>query len=90
MAHGASDETVILGNGKQIAYQSYWTAVLEKVNGKWMALRLHVSIDPIENPFVTMKIGMAKWMNLGIGGLAGLVIGWLVMKLKSRSGCCKA
>jgi ketosteroid isomerase-like protein len=89
VAHGASDETVILGNGKRITYQSHWTAVLEKVNGKWIALRLHVSIDPIDNPFVTMKMGMMKWMNLGIGGLAGLVIAWLIMKLKSKSGCCK-
>jgi len=89
VAHGASDETVVLGNGKRITYQSHWTAVLEKANGKWMASRLHVSIDPIENPFVAMKVGVTKWMNLGIGGLAGLAIAWLLMRLKSKSACDK-
>lgn len=90
IAHGASDETVVLGSGKRITYQSRWTAVLEKTNGKWMALRLHVSIDPIENPFVAMKMGVGKWLHLGIGGLAGLAVAFVLVKLKSKNSCCKA
>lgn len=89
VAHGASDESVVLGTGKHINYQSHWTVVLEKVEGKWKALRLHVSIDPINNPFVAMRVAASKWINLGIGALVGLVVAWLIMKLKSKRSCCK-
>lgn len=90
VAHGLSEEAVVLGNGKHINYQSHWTVVLEKTNGKWMALRLHVSIDPINNPFVAMKVAASKWLNLGIGAVVGLIGAWLIMKMKSKKGCCKA
>jgi uncharacterized protein (TIGR02246 family) len=83
VAHGISDETVSLGNGKQLAYQSQWTAVLRKVEGKWMASRLHVSIDPIENPFVTMRLRIAKGVYLAIGIVVGLLLAWIIARVLS-------
>lgn len=82
VAHGSSAETVVLGNGKRIVYQSQWTAVLRKVAGKWMAARLHVSIDPIENPFITMKMKMAQAICLALGALAGLLIAWIIARIR--------
>ncbi len=83
VAHGSSAETVTLGNGKQIAYQSRWTTVLRKVGDKWLATRLHVSIDPIDNPFVTMQLRVAKGIYLAIGVAAGLVIAWIIGRVRS-------
>lgn len=82
VAHGASDETVTLGNGKEIAYQSQWTAVLRKVDGKWMASRLHVSIDPIENPFMEMRVRIAKGVHLIIGLAVGLLLAWIICRVR--------
>jgi len=90
VAHGTSDEAVVLGNGKRITYRSLWTAVLEKNDGQWKALRLHVSIDPIDNAFVRMKLDLTKWMHLAIGGLIGLVAGLLGFKIISKRGTRQA
>jgi ketosteroid isomerase-like protein len=84
IAHGSSAETVVLGNGKRIAYRSQWTAVLRKIGGKWSAARLHVSINPIENPFVTLRLRATKGICLAIGVVAGLLIAWVIARFLRR------
>lgn len=84
VAHGSSDETVILANGKRIAYRSQWTAVLRKIAGKWSAARLHISIDPIDNPFITLRLRAAKGISIAVGVVAGLLLAWVVSRFLAR------
>jgi ketosteroid isomerase-like protein len=77
VAHGKSDEHVRLGNGTELDYQTLWTAVLLKQNGQWKAARLHVSLDPVNNPFVAMK---TKWRDR-LFAAAGLALGLLLWRL---------
>ncbi len=83
IAHGMSDESVVFGNGKQINYQSKWTAVLEKKAGQWIGIRMHVSIDPLDNPFIRMKNRVSNWTYAVVAGLLGSVIVWLIKRRSS-------
>jgi ketosteroid isomerase-like protein len=80
VGHGTSDEQVTFASGGTLAYQSKWTAVLQKQNGQWQASRLHVSLDPISNPIVAARTSMEGWLKLGAGGLGGLFVGFLAGK----------
>ena len=85
IASGTSDEKVLFGNGKELDYQTKWTANLKKVDGKWLALRLHVSLDPINNPIVNLRSQAGKWLA-GAGGAIGGVLACLFLsRLKRRS-----
>lgn len=77
IAHGESDESVTFANGKQVAYVTKWTAVLKKVDGNWKALRLHVSLNPIDNPIIDLQHGLRNW----VWAFGGLVAGILAMVL---------
>lgn len=82
MAKGTCDEIATLGSGQTFSYKTHWTAVLRKENGEWKATRLHVSLNPFENPFITAKISMRTWITGGVAGILGLVIGFLFGKRK--------
>lgn len=80
IAHGTSEERVVFGNGKQLSYQSKWTAVLEKQADQWIAIRMHVSLDPIYNPFITMKNRVSNWTYAGISGIVSALLVWFLKR----------
>lgn len=80
IAHGSSDESVTLGTGRSLSYTTRWTAVLRKVDGHWLVSRLHVSLDPIDNPIVSARLRLRTWMAGGAGLLLGAVGGWAVAR----------
>lgn len=73
IAHGESYESVTFGNGKSIAYVTKWTAVLKKVDGMWKAARLHVSLNPIDNPIIALQQGLLRWVWAAGGAFSGIV-----------------
>ena len=85
VAHGTSDETVVPGHGSPLTYRSLWTAVLHHSDNRWQALRLHVSIDPINNPIVAAKTRLSSGLALA-GGLGIGVILTLIMTRRKRAG----
>ncbi|MCB1226623.1 MAG: hypothetical protein KDK99_12485 [Verrucomicrobiales bacterium] len=85
IAHGESDESVTFGNGKSIAYVTKWTAVLKKVDGAWKAARLHVSLNPIDNPIITLQQGLLRWVWAAGGAVSGIVA-LLIFRLLRRTG----
>jgi ketosteroid isomerase-like protein len=70
LAHGRSDETAKLGNGQEYRFTTHWTAVLRKDGGSWKAHRLHVSMDPLDNPAITARLQMRTWIAVALGVLA--------------------
>ncbi len=83
-ASGTSDEKVIFGNGKELNYQTKWTAILKKVDGKWLSMRLHVSLDPINNPIIEMRIRTEKWIAAGIALAGGVLFGIVLAVIGKR------
>lgn len=88
IGHGTSDEHVVLGSGKELFYQTKWTAVLKKSGDRWLASRLHVSLDPINNPIVATRYALTGWLKLGAGALGGIVVGYLLGKRKANKRQC--
>ena len=84
MASGTSDEKVVFGNGKELNYQTKWTAILKKVDGKWVSARLHVSLDPINNPIIEMRTRMEKWIAAGIALAGGVFVGILLVVIRKK------
>lgn len=85
IAEGISEENVKLAGGKEFSYQTRWTATLKKTDGKWQALRLHVSLNPFDNPVIAYRARMQKWTVGGIAGVGGLLLGMILTKLRRKS-----
>jgi uncharacterized protein (TIGR02246 family) len=82
IAEGISEEKVKLAGGKEFSYQTRWTATLKKTDGKWQALRLHVSLNPFDNPVIAYRARMQKWTYGGIGVIGGLLLGFFLRKAR--------
>ena len=67
LAHGRSDETAKLGGGREYRFTTHWTAVLRKDGGRWKAQRLHVSMDPLDNPAITARLQFRTWIVAAVG-----------------------
>ena len=70
LAHGRSDETAKLGSGREYHFTTHWTAVLRKDGGSWKARRLHVSMNPLDNPAITARLQLRTWTAAALGVLA--------------------
>lgn len=85
LAHGTADEMVKLGNGSSFAYTTRWTALLRKLEGTWKAERLHVSLNPLDNPIVNARSKAQSWLVGIVASVAGIVLGFLVAKIRKKS-----
>lgn len=85
LAHGSSDETAKLGNGREYRFKTHWTAVLRKDGKTWKAHRLHVSMDPFDNPAITARLQMRTWIAGGFGMLAAVAAFAIGRATKSRT-----
>ena len=79
IARGTSDESISTAKGDVLDWQTKWTAVLKKVNGRWLALRLHVSLNPLDNPIINLRSTAGKYL----AGLVGVGVGLLLVKIVS-------
>jgi ketosteroid isomerase-like protein len=67
--------------GKELEFDSRWTATLVKENGRWLLASYHVSLNALDNPL----INSAKKSLIGVAvgtGFIGLVLGWLIGRRK--------
>ncbi len=76
-AHGTTDDLVVTGDGEKYRFTSRWTAVCRKQGGKWKILRLHASMDALNNPFVQARVKGTAYLTGALAGLVGLIVGWL-------------
>jgi ketosteroid isomerase-like protein len=84
VARGESDEVVRTAAGKEYRFTSRWTAIGRRVGGEWKIVRLHGSMDPVNNVFVAAFLSGAK-LTYGVGGLVvGAVLGAGAMFLLRR------
>jgi ketosteroid isomerase-like protein len=74
VSRGGTEETVRLGNGKELKFNSLWTAVCRKESDGWKVYRMQATMDPVANVFISAQLEKAKWA-FGLGGLiAGVAL----------------
>ena len=77
VSRGTTDDTAKTARFGSVNFHSHWTAVLLKDGGEWRVLRLHGSMDPLENPFVVARMASRSLAFGGVGAVLGFVLGLL-------------
>lgn len=86
VSYGTTDEFVKTAEGKEYKFPMLWTAVARRDGDSWKAIRMHGSMNPLTNVFVTTQLNATKWIYGGGGLIVGLVVGFLLPMLRrSRS-----
>ena len=67
--------------GKNLEFESRWTATLVKENGRWLLASYHVSLNALDNPLINSAKKSLLWVGVG-AGVAGLLVGVLIGKRK--------
>jgi ketosteroid isomerase-like protein len=67
--------------GKEIEMTSRWTATVVKEDGRWLLASYHISGNLLDNPLLNAAKGGLFW-GVGLGAVAGLVLGLLLGKRK--------
>lgn len=83
LAHGSTEESVTMA-GKILNYTTRWTAVLRKLEGTWKAERLHVSLNPIDNPIIAARTVGQSWLVGAVASVSGIVLGFLLARLRRK------
>jgi uncharacterized protein (TIGR02246 family) len=86
LSRGTTDDVVRLGTGKEMPFNSHWTAVCRKENGTWKVLRMQATMDPVDNIFISLRLAKSRITAGGVGFLAGAALTALFVLLKRRSG----
>ena len=63
---------------------SRWSATSAKIDGKWQVVGLHLSSNVFTNDLIAEAKRAAIYTGVG-GALGGLVIGWLIGRLRKRA-----
>lgn len=75
VSYGTTEETVQLADGKKLDFSAFWTSVCHKEDGTWKVVRMQVTMNPVENVFVTLQLKKAKLVY----GIAGFITGALLI-----------
>jgi ketosteroid isomerase-like protein len=79
VSRGTTEEGVRLASGKELDFNSFWTAVCHRENGTWKVVRMEATMNPIDNVFVTLQLKRAKL----IYGIIGFIVGaFLVLGIR--------
>ena len=85
LAHGITKEIVVTSKNNRFEYQSHWTALVRNENGVWKLFRLHVSIDPVNNPFSQFFY----WHKYRLLIIAAFVIGSIISMFIGKYICSR-
>lgn len=78
VSSGTTDEFIRSSAGNDFKQLGFWTAVTRKTDGQWKVIRMHGSMDPLTNSFVTTFRAAELKITKMIYGLGGLGVGLLV------------
>ena len=84
---GRMNDRFVLTDGRDLALDSRFSAVLVKVEGAWKVREIHLSTNAFGGAIVRAAVATtAKWTGLAAGG-GGLVVGLIVGRVwKRRKG----
>lgn len=82
VSYGTTEDVIRLSQGRELKFQSHWTAVCQRQNDQWKVIRMQATLNPVDNVFVSALVQKAK-LTYGIGGLiAGALLVLLVVRLR--------
>lgn len=84
VTRGITRDVVTTDTGKVFPYTSQWTVVLSKVGDSWKILRLHASMDPVDNSFASFFRNQSSRYYGIIGFILGAVLGSGFMIVRGR------
>ena len=85
VSRGKTDDVVRLGSGKELKFNSLWTAVCHKEDGAWKVMRMEAAMDPVDNVFIALRLQKTRLGAGAVGFVAGLVLAFAICLLKRRS-----
>ena len=75
VSRGNTDDVVRLGTGKELRFNSFWTAVCHKEGGAWKVVRMEAAMNPVDNIFISLRMQKTRL----VAGVIGFLIGILLM-----------
>lgn len=84
LSHGTSTNQVKTSAGKTYQYNTHWTAISRKSGQEWKLLRIHDSMDPINNEFVEAFSSYRALKYSAISGVLALVLGVFVGRITKQ------
>lgn len=83
VAYGTSIGTWELTGGINFNVDTTWTATMVKEDGKWLLASFQFGPNIFDNP-VLNKAASALYWGVGVAGVVGLVLGFLLCKIAAR------
>jgi ketosteroid isomerase-like protein len=84
VSRGKTDDVVRLGSGKELHFNSLWTAVCHKENGAWKVVRMEAAMDPVDNVFIAVRLQSTRLVSGAVGLVAGFIVALLICLLRRR------
>jgi Domain of unknown function (DUF4440) len=72
----------VVRSGKHIDLTSKWTAIARKEGDTWKLVRIQASIDPVNNPIISVLNKGKIWLTGTLAAVGGLILGWLFGRRK--------
>jgi ketosteroid isomerase-like protein len=86
VSRGNTEDIVRLGNGKELRFASYWTAICRKEENAWKVIRMEATMNPVDNVFISLQLQRTK-LVCGIGGIAaGAILILIINFFRCRAG----
>lgn len=79
--YGTSTDTYKFKSGKEVVVNSRWSATVIHTEDGWKLSTVHAGVDMLDNPVIG-AIKSTRYLWGGIGGIVGLLVGMLLMRLK--------
>lgn len=83
VAHGTSHGTYELTSGLSFEVDTNWTATMVNEGGRWLLASFQFAPSIFDNPLLDRAVNSLYW-GIGIAGLVGLAIGFLIGRLMAK------
>jgi len=84
VVHGTSADTYTLADDSSLVLDTHWTATVVKQDGQWLVQTFHAGVNMLDNPILDAA-AQGTLMAAGIGLLAGLLLGAVLMRVFRRA-----
>jgi hypothetical protein len=72
----------VLADGRELAFNSHFTATIAKRGDRWLVAAFHVSINAFDSPITALAVKKVS-LYVGLGGvIVGILGGMLVARLR--------
>ncbi len=84
VATGSSRDLFVLTDGRELSFDTRWTATVVRKQGEWKLASFHISTNAFDNPVLRLAVGKTLAWSLAIGVPFALLIGLLVGRWWTR------